>query len=110
MVVFVVQRAEHAEAGVPAAGVVEAFDVPEEPESGLLSSREALAPQQLLGEAGEERLGDGVVPRSRTVVRGPPRLPSAPRRPSWRISRATRFLPTAIPSPSRSSEWIRGAP
>ena len=34
---------------------------------------------------------------SRTVVRGPPRLPSAPRSPSWRISRATRFVPTRMP-------------
>ena len=52
----------------------------------------------------ESRLG------SRTVVRTPPRRPSAPRMPSWRINRATRFLPTRIPSPSFNSEWIRGAP
>jgi len=41
---------------------------------------------------------------SRTVVRGPPRLPSAPRIPSCRISLATRFLPTRMLSPSLSSE------
>jgi hypothetical protein len=52
----------------------------------------------------EARLG------SRIVVRPPPRLPSAPRMPSCRISRATRFLPTRIQSPSLSSEYTLGAP
>jgi hypothetical protein len=64
VLLFVVERAEHAEAGVPAARVVEALDVPEDPESGLLAGREALASEQFFAEAGEEGLGDGVVPGS----------------------------------------------
>jgi len=37
------------------------IDVPEDPEPTLLSGREALAVRQLLGEAGEEGLGERVV-------------------------------------------------
>jgi hypothetical protein len=42
--------------------VVKALDVPEDPEQGLLARREALATEELFLEAGEEALGDGVVP------------------------------------------------
>ena len=59
---FVVGGAEAAEAGVPAAGVVEAFDVPEDPHPGLLAGRESFASEELFLEAGEECLGDRVVP------------------------------------------------
>jgi len=44
------------------AWVVEALDVPEDPEPGLLAGSEALAGQKLLAQAGEEGLGEGVVP------------------------------------------------
>ena len=47
-----------------AARVVEAFDVPEDPESRLLAGGEALAAEELLLERGEEALGEGVVPGS----------------------------------------------
>ena len=47
---------------MPAAGVVEALDVPEDPEPGLLAGREPLAAEEFFLEAGEEALGDGVVP------------------------------------------------
>ena len=40
---FVVDRAEHAEAGVPAAWVVEAIDVLEDPEPCLFAGGEAFA-------------------------------------------------------------------
>ena len=39
-----------AEAGVPAAGVVEAFDVPEDPEPGLLAGRESFVAEEFLLE------------------------------------------------------------
>ena len=45
-----------------AARVVEALDVPEQPHPGGLAGGEALAPKKLLLEAGEEGLGDRVVP------------------------------------------------
>jgi hypothetical protein len=45
---------------VPAAGVVEAFDVPKDPHSGGFAGREAFAPEQLLLEAGNERLGESL--------------------------------------------------
>jgi hypothetical protein len=54
-------RAEVLKGRVPAAGVVEAFDVPEQAHPGGLAGREALAPKELLLQAGEEGLGERVV-------------------------------------------------
>ena len=59
---FVVDRAQVAEAGVPAAWVVEALDVLEDPEPCLFAGGEAFAAEELFLEAGEEAFGDGVVP------------------------------------------------
>jgi hypothetical protein len=59
---------------VPPAGVVEAFDVPEDPDARLLAGREALAPQQFLLEAGEEGLGERV--GERRLLRSIPSLSS----------------------------------
>lgn len=47
-----------------AAGVVEAFDVPEEAHSGLFAGVESFASEEFLLEAGEEGFGDRVVPGS----------------------------------------------
>ncbi len=47
---------------MPAAGVVEALDVPEDPEPGLLAGGEAFAAEEFFLERGEEALGEGVVP------------------------------------------------
>ena len=46
---------------MPPLGVVEAFDVPEKPDARLLAGGESFAAQQLFLDAGEERLGQGVV-------------------------------------------------
>jgi hypothetical protein len=59
---FVVGGAEVAQARVPAAGVVEALDVPEQAHPGVFADREPLPAEQLFLEAREERLGDRVVP------------------------------------------------
>jgi hypothetical protein len=68
---FVGDGAEVVKAGVPAAGIVEAFDVPDDAHAGVLAGGEALAPEQFFLEAGEEGLGERVVPGvAERVARG----------------------------------------
>ena len=61
MAPFVVGGAELAEGGVPAVGVVEAFQVVEDGYPGFGPGAEAVAVQQLAFQGGEEALGHGVV-------------------------------------------------
>ena len=59
---FVVGWAEVVQRGVAALGVVDTFDVPEQPHPGGLTGREPLTPQEFLFQTGEEGLGDGSRP------------------------------------------------